>query len=89
MMRSMTEVNVHSSHARARPWALVTVVVPGRVIQLAAESDKRDKLTTKDCDTFLTSLILYSPAVTLSLQACGGAFRLWHNDAAISTTARI
>ena len=40
---------------------VVTVVVPGRVIQLAVESDKRDKLTTKDCDTFLTSLILYSP----------------------------
>ena len=41
--------------------APVTVVVPGRVIQLVAEGDKRDKLTTKDCDTFLTSLILYAP----------------------------
>jgi hypothetical protein len=40
---------------------VVTVVVAGRAIQLAVESDKREKLLHKDCDTFLTSLMLYSP----------------------------
>ncbi|HJZ89796.1 MAG TPA: hypothetical protein VKE40_02915 [Gemmataceae bacterium] len=40
---------------------VVTVVVPGRVIQLVVEADKREKLMEKDCDTFLTSLILYAP----------------------------
>jgi len=42
---------------------VVTVVVQGRVIQLAVEADKksRDKLTDKASDTFLTSLILYAP----------------------------
>lgn len=40
---------------------IVTVVVPGRVIQLMVEGEKKDMLTTKDCDTFLTSLVLYSP----------------------------
>jgi hypothetical protein len=41
---------------------VVTVVVPGRVIQLAVEVDKksRDKLADKDSDTFLTTLILYA-----------------------------
>ncbi len=37
---------------------VVTVVLRDRAFQLFAVADKRDKLTDKDCDTFLTSLIL-------------------------------
>jgi hypothetical protein len=37
---------------------VVTVVVRERAFQLMAIADKRDKLADKDCDTFLTSLIL-------------------------------
>jgi hypothetical protein len=39
---------------------VVTVVVRGRVIQLAVEAEKRAQLMDKNCDTFLTSLVLYS-----------------------------
>lgn len=37
---------------------VVTVVVPGRTIQLIAVADKKDKVTDKMCDTFVTSLLL-------------------------------
>jgi hypothetical protein len=37
---------------------VVSVVVTGRAFQLSAVADKREKLTDKTCDTFVTSLIL-------------------------------
>jgi hypothetical protein len=37
---------------------VVSVVVPGRAFQFNAVADKREKVTDKDSDTFLTSLIL-------------------------------
>lgn len=38
---------------------VVTLVVKGRVLQLIAAADKREKLMDKDATTFLTSLVLY------------------------------
>src|SRR5262249_32010064 len=40
---------------------IVTVVVKGRARQPTAPADKRNKLTDKDAETFLTSLVLYAP----------------------------
>ncbi|HEY1379044.1 MAG TPA: hypothetical protein VGF55_19745 [Gemmataceae bacterium] len=37
---------------------VVTVVVPGRALQLSVVADRRDKVTDKDSTTFLTSLLL-------------------------------
>jgi hypothetical protein len=41
---------------------VVSLVVKGRSVQMTVSSDKKENVQTKECDTFLTSLILKAPA---------------------------